>query len=112
MIPCLTGPTDPNFWYINLQMKIYNTVSCKHVPKRNGEKGEMAAATSYAWPSVVVYRGAMVVKRRTIVKCNWSDNFGVLLEKLGHVLHMTSHPFLTIFIFLFSFLSHLLTLSF
>ena len=28
-----------------------------HVPRRNGEKGEMAAASSYAWPSVVVYRG-------------------------------------------------------
>ena len=37
--------------------------------KRNGEKGKMAAATSYPWPSVVVYRGATVVKRRTIVKC-------------------------------------------
>ena len=47
------------------------------MPKRNGEKGEMAAASSYAWPSVVVYRGATVAKRRTIVKYDWSvDNFG------------------------------------
>ena len=46
-----------------------------HVPRRNGEKGEMASASSYAWPSVVVYRGATVAKRQTIVKCNWSDNF-------------------------------------
>ena len=44
------------------------------MPKRNGEKGEMAAASSYAWPSVVVYRGATVAKRQTIVKCDWSDN--------------------------------------
>ena len=78
------------------------------MPKRNGEKGEMAAASSYTWPSVVVYRGAAVAKRRTIVKCDWSANFGALLEKLGHVLYvlcMTSHPFIMIFIFLFSFLS-------
>ena len=48
----------------------------------------MAAASSYAWPSVVIYRGATVAKRRTIlVKYNWSDNFGALLEKLGHVLY-------------------------
>ena len=49
------------------------------------------------------YRGATVA----IVKCDWSDNFGALLEKLGHVLYvlcMTS-PFIMIFIFLFSFLS-------
>ena len=61
----------------------------------------MAVASSYAWPSVVVYRGAMVAKRQTIVKCDWSDNFGALLEKLGHVLYvlcMTSHPFIMIFI--------------
>ena len=52
------------------------------MPKRNGE---MAVASSYAWPSVVVYREAMVAKRQTIVKRAWSDNFGALLEKLGHV---------------------------
>ena len=71
------------------------------MPKRNGEKGEMAAASSYAWPSVLVYRGATVAKRRTIVKCDWSDNFGALLKKLGHVLYVlcvTSHPFIMIFI--------------
>ena len=45
------------------------------MPKRNGE---MAAASSYAWPSVVVYRGATVSKRQTNVKCDWSDNFGAL----------------------------------
>lgn len=44
----------------------------------------MAAASSYAWPSVVVYRGATVAKRRTIIKCDCSDNFGALLEKLGN----------------------------
>ena len=43
----------------------------------------MAAASSYAWPSVVVYRGATLVKTRTIVKCDWSYNFGDLLERLG-----------------------------
>ena len=64
---------------------------------RKGEKGEMAAASSFMWPSVVVYRGDMVAKRRTVIKCDWSDNFGALLEKLGHVLYvlcMTSHPFI------------------
>ena len=40
----------------------------------------MAATSSYAWPSVVVYRGATVAKRQTIIKCDWSDNFGALLE--------------------------------
>ena len=78
----------------------------------------MAAAGNYVWPSVVVYRGATVAKRRTIVKCDWSDNFDALLEKsffCGHVLYvlsrvnlllvlcMTSHPFI-IMIFI-SFLS-------
>ena len=43
----------------------------------------MAAASSYAWPSVVVYTEATLVKTRTIVKCDWSDNFGALLERLG-----------------------------
>ena len=68
------------------------------MPKRNGE---MAAASSFVWPSVVVYRGDTVVNDR-------SDNFGALLEKLGHVLYvlcMTSYPFIMIFILLFSFLS-------
>ena len=46
------------------------------MPKRNGEKGEMAAASSFVWPGMVVYRGATVAKRRTILKCDWSDNFG------------------------------------
>ena len=53
-----------------------------------------------------LYRGATVAKRRMIVKCDWSDNFGALLEKRGHVLYvlcMTSHPFIMILIFLFSF---------
>ena len=54
------------------------------------EKGEIAAASSYAWPSVVVYKGATVIKRQTIVNCDWSDNVGALLEKsffCGHVLY-------------------------
>ena len=72
------------------------------MPKRNREKGEMAAASSFVWPGVVVYRGDTVAKRRTIVKYDWSDNFGALLEKLGHVLCMTSYPFIMIFILLFS----------
>ena len=55
------------------------------MPKRNGEKREMAAANSFVWPNVVVYRGAKVAKRRTIVKYDWSDNFGALLEKLAWV---------------------------
>ena len=78
------------------------------MPKRNREKGEMAAASSFVWPGVVVYRGDTVAKRRTIVKYDWSDNFGALLEKLGHVLYvlcMTSYPFIMIFILLFFILS-------
>ena len=47
----------------------------------------MAAASSYAWPSVVVYRGAMVAKRQTIVKCDRSDNFGALLEKFVCIMY-------------------------
>ena len=43
----------------------------------------MATSSSFAWPSVVVYRGSTVIRRRTIVKCNWSNNFGIVLEKLG-----------------------------
>ena len=56
------------------------------MPKRNREKGEMAAASSYVWPSM--HGGATVAKRQTIIKCNWSDNFGALLETsffCGHV---------------------------
>ena len=44
----------------------------------------MAAGSGYAWPSVVVYKGARQVQRQTIVKYNWSDNFGAILEKLGY----------------------------
>ena len=55
------------------------------MPKRN--EIEIAAASSYAWPSVVVYRGATVAKKQTIVKCDWIDNFGALLCT-------TSHPFI------------------
>ena len=76
------------------------------MPKRNGDKGEMAAASSFVWPSVVVYRGDTVAKRRTIVKCDWSDNFGALLEKLGHVLYalcMTSYHYNDIHTFVFFF---------
>ena len=41
------------------------------------------AASSYAWPSVIVNKGSTVVKKRTILKCDWSNNFGILLEKCG-----------------------------
>ena len=47
----------------------------------------MAAANSYVCPSVVVYRGATVAKRRTIVECNWSDNFGALLENFVCIMY-------------------------
>ena len=43
----------------------------------------MATGSDFAWPSVTVKRGSTVVKGRSIVKCSWSDNFGVLLEKVG-----------------------------
>jgi len=34
----------------------------------------MATGSNFAWP---------VLKGRSIVKCNWSDNFANLLEKAG-----------------------------
>ena len=40
-------------------------------------------SSSVAWPCVVVKRGSTVVKNSTIVKCNWSNKIGVVLEKLG-----------------------------
>ncbi len=43
----------------------------------------MASACNYAWPSVIVLRGSTVVVDRTILKCNWTDNFGSVLERLG-----------------------------
>ena len=43
----------------------------------------MATGSDFAWPSVTVRRGSTVVKGRSIVKCSWSDNFGILLEKVG-----------------------------
>ena len=43
----------------------------------------MATGSDFAWPSVTVKRGSTVVKGRSIVKCSWSDNFGILLEKVG-----------------------------
>ena len=43
----------------------------------------MATGSDFAWPSVTVKRSSTVVKERTIVKCNWSDNFATLLEKVG-----------------------------
>ena len=70
--------TKENFRLIRKQ--IYSFLStCLY--KRNGSRGERRAASSYAWPSV---GRATVAKRRTIVKCDWSDNFDALLERLGH----------------------------
>ena len=37
------------------------------------------------------HRGARVAKRQTIIKCDWSDNFGDLLEKLGDELVTIFH---------------------
>ena len=43
----------------------------------------MATGSDFAWPSVTVKRSSTVLKGRSIVKCNWSDNFATLLEKAG-----------------------------
>ena len=43
----------------------------------------MATGSNFAWPSVTVKRSSTVLKGRSIVKCNWSDNFATLLEKAG-----------------------------
>ena len=43
----------------------------------------MVTGSDFAWPSMTVKRSSMVLKGRTIVKCNWSDNFATLLEKAG-----------------------------
>ena len=61
----------------------------------------MAAASSYVWSSVVVYRGAMVVKRRTIVKCDWSDKFGALEEKFVCIIYDITSFYNDIHIFSF-----------
>ena len=52
----------------------------------------MAVASSYAWPSVVVYRGAMVAKRRTIVNAIGVTTLVPYWRNL-YVLCMMSHPF-------------------
>ena len=43
----------------------------------------MATGSNFAWPSVTVKQSSTVQKGRSIVKCNWSDNFATLLEKAG-----------------------------
>ena len=43
----------------------------------------MATGSDFVWPSVTVKWSSMVLKGRTIVKCNWSDNFATLLAKAG-----------------------------
>ena len=43
----------------------------------------MATGSDFAWPSVTVKRGSTVVKGRSIVKCSWSDNFGILFMCLA-----------------------------
>ena len=40
----------------------------------------MATGSDFAWPSVTVKRSSTVLKGRSIVKCNWSDNFATLPE--------------------------------
>jgi len=42
----------------------------------------MAMGSNFALPSVTV-KWSFTVKGRSIVKCNWSDNFATLLEKAG-----------------------------
>ena len=54
--------------------------------------------------SVVVYREATVAERQTIVKCNWSDNFGALLENFVCIMYDITSFYNDIHI-LFSFLS-------
>ena len=39
-------------------------------------------ATSFAWLSVLVKRGTSVVMSRTVLKCDWDQSFGSLLEQL------------------------------
>ena len=43
----------------------------------------MATGSDVTWPSVTVMRGSTVVKGRSIVKYSWSNNFAILLEKVG-----------------------------
>ena len=38
----------------------------------------MATDSNFAWSSVTVKRSSTVLKGRSIVKCNWSDNFATL----------------------------------
>ena len=46
-------------------------------------KALMVTVSNFAWLSVTVKRSSTVLKGRSIVKCNWSDNFATLLEKAG-----------------------------
>jgi len=66
----------------------------------------MATGSDFAWPSVTVKRSSTVLKGRSIVKCNWSDNFATLLEKAG------SEIFIMIFRFFFLFQVDLRTQNF
>jgi len=56
----------------------------------------MAKGSDFARPSVTVKWSSTVLKGRSIVKCNWSDNFAILLEKAGS-------EFFMIFLFFFFF---------
>ena len=46
-------------------------------------KALLVTVSNFAWLSVTVKRSSTVLKGRSIVKCNWSDNFASLLEKAG-----------------------------
>jgi len=61
-------------------------------------KALMATGSDFAWPSVTVKRSSTVLNGRSIVKCNWINNFATLLEKAGS-------EFLMIFLFFFFFKS-------
>ena len=41
---------------------------------------KIATGSDLAWPSVRVKRGCTVVKGRSVVKCEWSNNLGTLLK--------------------------------
>ena len=43
-------------------------------------------ASIFAWPSVSVVRGGRSLVARKIVKCEWTDTFGGLLEKTNRTL--------------------------
>ena len=83
---------DPNFVFL-WKMNFFWEYSINYI------RSIKNVSSSFAWPSVVVYGGPTVIKDGTKVKCDWSDSFSVLLEKLGVDESVGSHRMKAFFFF-------------